>query len=227
MFFNSNSDFDDRVSIKAAELCEQITTEMGAELHDDLIQKLYSLSFYIEHIERSSSDPTEVLALITRMRSDFENITQSVRTISRHLNPIHKTETTFAANITHLCQTMDRPGNGHITCSSTGPEQPLSDLCYTYLYRIIQELIHNAFKHSAAWKVEILIAWSPTTVTIQVEDDGTGPVSIDTITSTLQNKRNTLHLRSQAIHATIKYSKGKKGLLAKVECPINASHASS
>lgn len=225
MFFNSSSDFDERVSIKAAEFCEQITTEMGAELHDDLIQKLSSLSFFIERIERASNDPAEILALVTRMRSDFENITQSVRAISRHLNPVNKDETTFAANIINLCQTMERPGNGHITCTSTGPEQPVNEVCYTYLYRIVQELIHNAFKHSAAWKVDVHISWTPGLVTIQVEDDGTGHVSMDGITSTLQNKRNTLNMRSQAINASIKYIKGTKGLLAKVECPITVSHA--
>lgn len=221
MFFHSNSDFDDRVSSKAAEFCEQITTEMGAELHDDIIQKLSSLSFYIERIERASNEPSEILTLVTRMRSDFENITQSVRTISRRLNPVHRSEATFAANIAHLCQTMERPGNGHITFSSSGREQHTSDLVYNYLYRIIQELIHNAFKHSAAWKVDVQVTWSPNLVTIIVEDDGTGQVNMDNVTSNLQNKRNTLRMRSNAIHATIKYSKGKKGLLAKVECPLS------
>jgi signal transduction histidine kinase len=220
MFFHSNSDFDERVSIKAAEFCEQITTEMGAELHDDIIQKLSSLSFFIERIERASNEPAEILTLVSQMRSDFENITQSVRAISRRLNPVHKNETTFAANISHLCQTMERPGNGHITCSSTGREKPISDLAYNYLYRIVQELIHNAFKHSAAWKVDVQISWSPGIVTIQVEDDGTGHLNMDNITSTLHNKKNTLHMRSHAIHASIKYTKGKNGLLAKVECPL-------
>lgn len=226
MFFNSSSDFDERVSIKAAEFCEQITTEMGAELHDDIIQKLSSLSFYIERLERASNDPPEILALITGMRSDFENITQSVRAISRRLNPVHKNETTFTANIAYLCQTMERPGNGHITCTSTGHEQPLSDICYTYLYRIVQELIHNAFKHSAAWKVDVQISWTPGLVTIHVEDDGTSQASIDGITSTLQHKRNTVHMRSLAINASIKYAKGRKGLLVKVDCPISTGHAS-
>lgn len=220
MFFHSSSDFDDRVSIKAAEFCEQITTEMGAELHDDIIQKLSALSFYMERIERASNEPSEILNLVTRMKSDFENIIQSVRTISRHLNPVHRNEASFAANITHLCQAMERPNNGHITCTSSGHEQPITELTFNYLYRIVQELVHNAFKHSAAWKVDVQIAWSPSLITILVEDDGTGQMNMDTVTSTLQNKRNTLHMRSHAIHASIKYTKGKKGLLAKVECPL-------
>jgi signal transduction histidine kinase len=220
MFFISNSDFEERVSLKAAEFCEQITAEMGAELHDDLIQKLYTLSLCIEHVERASTDPSEILALTTRMRSDFESATQSVRAISHRLNPVHKGTTSFADNISHLSQTMQRPGYGHITCTSNGHEQPISDLIYLHLYRIVQELLHNAFKHSAAWNVAVRISWHPGRITIQVEDDGTSHVSIEAITSTLRDKRNTLHMRSQTINASINYTKGKKGLLVIVECPI-------
>ncbi|HMJ68762.1 MAG TPA: histidine kinase [Cyclobacteriaceae bacterium] len=220
MFFISNSDFEERVSLKAAEFCEQITAEMGAELHDDLIQKLYTLSLCIEHVERTANDPAGILALTARMRSDFESATQSVRAIARRLNPVHKGATTVADNISHLCQTMERPGYGHVLCTSTGRERPISELIYLHLYRIVQELIHNAFKHSSAWNVAVLISWNPGMLTIQVEDDGTSHVSIETITTTLRDKRNTLNMRSQTINASITFTKGKKGLLVSVECPI-------
>jgi signal transduction histidine kinase len=225
MFFISNSDFEERVSLKAAEFCEQVTAEMGAELHDDLIQRLYTLSLCIEHVERASGDPTEILALTTRMRSDFESATQSVRAISRRLNPIQKDSATFATNVTRLCETMQRPGYGHITCTSTGNEQPISDLIYLHLYRITQELIHNAFKHSAAWNVTVQITWHPGTLGIKVEDDGTGHIGMDSVTSTLKSKPNTLNMRSQAINAAIRYTKGKKGLLVNVECPIKPAQS--
>jgi signal transduction histidine kinase len=221
MFFINKADFDERVALKAAEFCEQVTTEMGAELHDDLIQKMYTLSLYIEQVERAHEDPAEILALTTRMQSDFEHITQSVRTISRRLNPIHKAATTFAGNVAYLCQTMQRSGDGHITCSSEGQEKPLRELTYLHLYRIVQELIHNAFKHSSAWNVAVSISWLSNTLSIQVEDDGASLTIIDSITSTLTNKQNTLNMRTQAINGSINFTKGKKGLLVTIDCPIS------
>jgi signal transduction histidine kinase len=220
MFFSSNSDFNERVSIRAADFCEQVVSEMGAELHDEIVQKLSSMSFYIERIERAANDPAEIINLVTRMRIDFENVTHSVRAISQRLNPVHITRDTFGNNIAQLCELMQRPVNGHISCTTVGDEQPLSQLSFVYLYRIVQELIHNAFKHSVAWKIDVMLSWTPGVLVIEVEDDGTGHMNIDGITSALQNKRNTLHMRSQAISATITYAKGKKGLLARIEYPL-------
>lgn len=220
MFFTNSSDFNERVSIRAAEFCEQIISEMGAELHDEIIQKLSSMSFYIERIERAAGDPNEILALVSRMRSDFENVTQNVRAISQRLNPIHQTGDGFGKTIGQLCESLERPGNGHITCKIAGNEKPIGQLSFNYLYRIVQELIHNALKHSAAWKIDVTISWTQQALLIEVEDDGTGDPKMDGVTSALQGKRNTLQMRSQAINASINYGKGKKGLLATVTYPL-------
>jgi signal transduction histidine kinase len=220
MFFTSSADFNERVSIKAAEFCEQVISEMGAELHDEIIQKLSSMSFYIERIERAASDPNEILTLVARMRGDFENVTQNVRAISQRLNPGHISGDSFGNTIAQLCESMQRPGNGHIIYKSIGDEQPLGQLGFNYLYRIIQELIHNAFKHSAAWKIDVTITWVTSALIITVEDDGTAYAKMDGITSALQHKRNTLQMRSQAISATVHYEKGKKGLLVTVTYPL-------
>lgn len=220
MFFTSSADFNERVSIKAAEFCEQIISEMGAELHDEVIQKLSSMSFYIERIERSSDDPNEIINLVARMRSDFESVTQSVRAISQRLNPVHTNGDSFSNAVAHLCDSMQHHGNGHITCKTLGDEQPISQHTFTYLYRIVQELINNAFKHSAAWKIDVTITWSQPLLIIEVEDDGTRIMKMNDITSTLQSRRNTLQMRSQAINATLRYETGKKGLLVKVELPL-------
>jgi len=220
MFFTGSSEFNERVSMRAAEFCEQIILEMGAELHDEVIQKLTSMSLYIERIERSAGDPSEILSLATRMRCDFDNITRSVRTISNRLHPVQFTGMSFNNSIAQLCDSMQSPGNGHISFATTGDEVVLSQLSFTYLYRIVQELIHNAFKHSAAWRVDVSISWTPMVLVIDVEDDGTSHSKMDDLTSLLQARHNILQMRSQTINATIKYAKGKKGLLAKVEYPL-------
>lgn len=220
MFFTGSSDFNERVSMRAAEFCEQIILEMGAELHDEVIQKLTSMSLYIERIERAAGNPSEILCLVTRMRSDYDSITRSVRAISNRLHPVQCTGMSFNSSIGHLCDAMQRPGNGHVSVSTSGEELSLSQLSFTYLYRIVQELVHNAFKHSAAWKVDVAISWTPMLLIIDVEDDGTSHSKMDDVTASLQNRHNTLQMRSQAIRATIKYVKGKKGLLATVEYPL-------
>ncbi len=224
MFFIRQSDFDQRVSLKAAEFCEHMMSELGAEIHDDLIQKLSLLSFHLEYLERVASDPSEVLTLLTRMRTDFETITQSVRATSRRLNPVHPHSHSFNSAIEQLCQGLQRPGFGRISISTEGEERSIPQLAFTYLYRIVQELAYNAFRHSNAWNVRVSLKWVGDSLLVEVEDDGTDHTQIDKITRALSQRRNTLAMRCRAIEASIQYSKGSDGLVAKVLYPIRPNY---
>ncbi len=225
MFFKSQTNFDERVSLKAAEYCEQIMSEMGAEIHDDLIQKLSLWSLHLEYLQRVAGNPAEVLSLLTRMQSDFDSVTQSVRSISRRLNPVHSSAHSFNAAMKQLCEAMQRPGLGHISFTYDGQERELPQLAFAYLYRIAQELVYNAFRHSSAWHIRVYLHWRPSLVTLQVEDDGTAQARIGDITRALAQRQNTLAMRCRALGATIKYSKGREGLLATVQYRLNEHKA--
>jgi signal transduction histidine kinase len=220
LLFISHKKLETEVAHRAAEVCEQVLTEMGAEVHDDLIQKLSIVGLYLDRLERSSSNRDEVDALLVSMRADFENVIQSVRRISRQLMPVNISDTSLQSSLELLCQNMERPGAGTIHFQCTGKYQDTSKLIQTHLYRIVQELIHNAFRHSSAWHVWVGLKWEPNQLVLEVEDDGTGFQRVSEFINKLKNKHNTLKIRSQVIGATINYSQGKKGLMAKVTCPL-------
>lgn len=201
--------------------CEHIIQEMGAELHDNLIQKLTVFRFSLDRLERTANDPIETVALITRMKSDFDDITQSVRTISRQLMPVSMEGDTFTQLIDMLCQNMERPGGVHIHFSTEGTEIPIAAFAKNYIYRIVQELVHNAFKHSAGWHIWVKLMWTKDMLVAEVEDDGTGFARISENLSSLKKKYNTLAMRSRAIGASISFDRGEKGLLARVSYPLH------
>ena len=62
----------------------------------------------------------------------------------------------------------------------------------------------------------VRLIWNNDSLDLQVEDDGTGFSKIPEYIERLKKKNNTLKLRSSIIGATIKYSQGEKGLLAKL-----------
>lgn len=197
---------------QAMEACEVITREMGAEIHDDLIQKLTVLRLYLDRLERVAHDPIETVTMITQMRSDFDEVIRSVRTVSRRLMPVLMEEDSFSQNIHVLCQNMEQPGEAHVHLEQTGTEIKIPRLVETYLYRIIQELIHNAFKHSAAWHIWVRLIWQRNKLILEVEDDGTAFSKIPDFVEQLRKKHNTLYMRSVAINAKLSYEKGTSGL---------------
>ena len=217
IIFTSQKKLEAEVSKRAAEICDQIILEMGAELHDDLIQKLSIFRLYIDRLERSIHNPTEAESLLINMRTDFESVIQSVRRISRKLLPEHTNQDSLNTSIDLLCKSLERPGFGNIYFETTGIEQSIGSFSHTYLYRIIQELIHNSFKHSSAWHVWVRLKWREKQLSIEVEDDGSGFNKISEFIERLRKKNNTLKLRSTVIGAIISYHPGEKGLLAKID----------
>lgn len=212
----SKKKWDTEVAQKAMEAVEQITNEMGAEIHDDLMHRLVVFRFYFDRIERELNDPEQMEVLVTEMKSEFQDVVQSVRKISRQLMPAKMEQENFTKSIHLLCLSMERPGAGHIHFESSGTEMPITEMTETYLSRIVQELIHNAFKHSSAWHIWVRMIWSPSHLTLEVEDDGTGFMQASEVVAQLNRKYNTLKMRAQAINARIHFENGANGLLARV-----------
>ena len=218
--FKSKSAFNAAVSHQAMETCEHVITEMGAELHDDLIQKLSVFRLYLDRLDRSKADQREIEMLLVGMNAEFQEVVHSVRRISRRLLPAKMADDSFQKGIAMLCQNLERPGGGTIHFEPKGPEQNIPEIAEIYIQRIIQELIHNALKHSSAWHIWVRLTWTETMLSIEVEDDGTGFSRIPEFLETLQKKNNTLRMRTNVLGAKLYYDKGQKGLLAKVEYPI-------
>ena len=215
--FLSKSKLEAEISKRVAETCEQIISEMGAELHDDLIQKLSVFRLYIDRMERSSGDQQEIDELSIKMRSEFDQVIHTVRNISRRLLPARMDGETLDKTLQILCQNMEHPGTGHIHFDNQGLPFGLQPQVERYLFRIVQELVHNAFKHSSAWHIWVRLKWDSPKLSIEVEDDGTGFSKIPDYLQQLKRKNNTLKLRANIIGAVIHYSQGEKGLVAKIK----------
>ncbi len=220
IFSTSNEKHEAEVSRQAMDACEHIIVEMGAELHDDLIQRLSILRLSLDKLERSLPDRAESEILLVNMKGEFQQVIESVRQISRKLLPIQADDHSFQQGLALLCQNLERPGTGTVHFEAAGQEQQLPLVAETYLSRIVQELIHNAYKHSSAWHVWVRLSWGMENLTIEVEDDGTGFSKVSEFIELLRKKNGTLKLRSHAIGASIHYAKGKTGLTARVQYNI-------
>jgi signal transduction histidine kinase len=203
----------------AIEAFESIITEMGADIHDDLIQKLSVLRLHLDKIERSAFDPRETELAVIKMQADFQGIIESVRLISRRLSPVKMEGDTFEKCVETLCQNMDNPGTVRIHPTFGGKPVQLDETIEHNLLRMIQELIHNAFRHSSAWHVWVRVSWGSKLV-IEVEDDGSGFSRMHEFIDKLKQKHNSLKLRARVLGASVNYRQGEKGLLATIILPV-------
>jgi signal transduction histidine kinase len=54
----------------------------------------------------------------------------------------------------------------------SGVAFPISHKQKLNLFRVVQELLTNAIKHSSAWNISVQLHWDDELLTIVVEDDG-------------------------------------------------------
>lgn len=219
-FFVSATRIESEIAKRTSEACDQIESEMGAEIHDDLIQKLSIFRLYIDQIERASAGHADIETLAIKMRSDFEHVIRVVKSISRRLLPVHMDGDSLVNRVEVLCQNLAMPGTGYIHVENKGSARSIDTHKEIYVLRIIQELIQNAFKHSAAWHVWVRLCWEKDQLLIEVEDDGSGFSRIHEFIERLKKKNNSLKMRAMAISAAIKYLRGAKGLLARISVPL-------
>lgn len=208
--------YESQLSTRAMESCEEMMTEIGAEIHDDLIQKIAILQYDLQQIKRSQHEAKELHDMILKMEANFTIVINSVRRISRRLMPVSNEDDTFTSQLSILCQNMEHPGANHIHFESSGVEIGLEKTVSKHLYRIVQELIHNAFKHSSAWHIWVRLQWREGQLVIEVEDDGTAFAKMQDVIRQLKKKNNSLRMRAESIKARIEYSEGLKGLLARI-----------
>jgi signal transduction histidine kinase len=71
-----------------------------------------------------------------------------------------------------LCRKLDAYKGTHLHFVQSGLPMPITQKQKLNLFRIVQELLTNAIKHSSAWNISVQLHWDEDQLTIIVEDDG-------------------------------------------------------
>ena len=154
---------------------EQERARIGRDLHDDIAQQLALVAAEVQQFQ--SQAPESVPALDGRSTDLHEKIVQishSVHTLSRELHASRLSYIGLVATAKGLCKEASERYNleidfKHDSFPSTMPSE--SSLC---LFRILQEALHNAVKHSGAQRVDVQLRKTPNEIHLIVSDKGRG-----------------------------------------------------
>lgn len=158
------------ISRKLIQSQEQERARIGRELHDDINQRLAMLGV---ELQRLQDDPSEIQKHLQELQQQTSEISHDVQSLSHELHASKLEYLGVVAGIRSWCKEFgDRQGmniNFRADVSSRIPAE-----VGVTLFRILQEALHNAVKHSEVKLIGVQLSEHPSQIVLTVSDAGVG-----------------------------------------------------
>lgn len=152
---------------------EEERRRISRELHDDTAQALTSLLLYAKALEQGDAPPA-VREALAELREEVARSLEGVRRLARELRPSALDDLGLVAALEGYTQEFARRTGLAVTFEPACGGDRLPPRVELVLYRIAQEALTNAAKHSGATRVAISLVREPGAVSLGVRDDGRG-----------------------------------------------------
>ena len=201
---------------------EEERKRIARELHDDTAQELASLALDMDLlISKPENLSKENIDSLEKFRDKVVSIQTGVRRFSQDLRPSLLNDFGLLVALRWMTEGITRNYVIDTSVELSGTSRRLSPNTELVLYRIAQEALSNARKHSKANKVVIKLAFSPEKMRMAVIDDGQGfdiPEEISSFVPMGKLGLLGMHERVRLINATLEMkSETGKGTTISVE----------
>jgi PAS domain S-box-containing protein len=163
------------VSRRLIEAQEQERTRIARDLHDDINQRLALLAIELERLKMSVPDSNVgVIGRMDELRKQTSDIAADVQALSHQLHSPRLEYLGIVAAMRGFCQEFGEQQRVEIDFKSddlSSAVPPDVSLC---LFRVLQEALHNAAKHSGAARFAVQLRGAPGEINLNVTDTGVG-----------------------------------------------------
>ena len=146
---------------------------LASDLHDEIGTMLSVTKMSLNQLERKIDDTPENSLQIQKTRALLDDTMGNVRRISRNLVPTTLERFGLMAAMEELSEKATS-SDVLVLIESPEPLERIPAAQALMLYRIAQELIHNAIKHAGASQVEVQFVYFDDSVRMSVLDNGRG-----------------------------------------------------
>lgn len=164
-------------SRRAQSAQEQERRALSLELHDQIGQNLTALLLQLDLASRSAANPEQRTALEASIETVRECLDQ-VRAIVRRLRPEALDDLGLVGAIGHLCDRFESDTGMSVERSCDSELPRLTSDAQLVVYRVAQESLTNAARHSGAAGVSVALMRHDDGVRLTIADDGVGPPAL-------------------------------------------------
>ncbi len=155
---------------------EEERKRIARELHDETVQDLAHLGMKIDNImethERFAQD--ELKQQLKEMRNNIDGLLTEVRRVTQDLRPPMLDELGLIFALEWLVDEVGARSGIETSLQVMGDERRFSQWIELLLFRIAQEALNNAHKHSSANKAVVRLGFNVEKTTLKIIDNGQG-----------------------------------------------------
>jgi signal transduction histidine kinase/ligand-binding sensor domain-containing protein len=153
---------------------EQERIRIAGELHDGVMQEMLAATMMLGTAKRRLGDDSAAHATIDKVQQKLVQAGTEIRQLSHDLHPPALQEAGLPDALRLHCEQFSTSCGIPITCDVDDRVHDLSRGAALALFRIVQEALGNAAKHSKATRITVGLTRSNGHVTLIVSDNGVG-----------------------------------------------------
>jgi PAS domain S-box-containing protein len=163
------------VNRKLIEAQERERARIARELHDDVGQRLALLTVELEQLRQTLVDsPADLLQRVEELRSHSSDIASDVQSLSHELHSSKLEYLGIATAMRAFCHELSVQHNAEIVFVHDEIPRNLSQEISLCLFRVAQEALQNAVKHSGVRHFDVELRYAPDAIQLMVRDSGSG-----------------------------------------------------
>jgi PAS domain S-box-containing protein len=148
---------------------------IARELHDDIGQKLALLGVALSEIEQlSKTGPTVVKQKLRGLRKAIDRLASDTHLMSHNLHPAVLTHLGLVPALRRLCNDFSARTQMNVEFSGDNVLNELPQEVSIALFRIAQECLSNAAKHSGVKRIEVQLHEESGEIHLTIRDLGKG-----------------------------------------------------
>jgi PAS domain S-box-containing protein len=162
------------VSGKLIEAQEQERRRIARELHDDIGQRLALLAIELAQLQQRSSVPSELPERVGKLQLLTSEIAADIQSLSHELHSSRLQYLGLAAALRGFCQEFSGQQKVEVDFETQDLPTSLSPDISLCFFRVLQEALHNAAKHSGVQHFEVRLWGTPDEIHLAIRDSGVG-----------------------------------------------------
>jgi signal transduction histidine kinase len=154
---------------------EEERGRIARELHDDINQRLALLSIRLSEVMRAAPElGVDEKRDVQEAREEVLRLARDVQSLSHRLHPARIEVLGLAAAAEALCREVSQHRGVEVDFSAENVPEGLPKRIALCVYRVLQEALQNAIKHSGAREVQVALAGRGDRLELTVRDLGIG-----------------------------------------------------